>query len=591
MYDLLQAVEAMIAVVRDGKRHPNYDKVCQLADEYIKFFTGKGIDEMLRQVVPREDPKWFKQRKLLTQAITVSILSPTKLPFQKVCRTRPSVQNLYWDRDNDRKIAEVNQVLTEFRGEYTLRQFLEFTQVNFNFFDPNAWIIIDFEPFNPQVEKARPYPVIVPSAGALDFKFKNNRLEYLIIEVNKKIIGYFGRYSVTFTLVDKREAPGLSANDKGLQRIGDVDYFRVKDKIYRVDYYDPKASQPPCWRVGYIPDPLTMGVTYVGIFHDALPLLHKTIKINSELDLSTALVAHPKVISYQSPCTAEGCNAGTLPDGSICEACEGTGIAKVGTSVQDAIIVKLPRDTQDLIDLDKLLVYKSPPIELLEFQSEYVDKLQADIQSTIFNADVFQRSEVSQTATERVQERDNLDDTLYPFAQRFAYLYRALCRQVAEYLDYAAGFVIEYEFPAQFNFKSIQQLLSELKASKDSGASPITIAYLQEQINDSLLYDQPEELRRQRIRNRLAPFTGYSADDIRTIIAMYPLSDKVVAWAYNEAIWDDLEAEQPDLWQFSFERIRELFTGKVSEYIERIKAERPAAAMTFGTPEEEGAAE
>lgn len=585
MLDLLQATEIMISVVRDGRRHEHYKRTVQLADEYIKFFTGEGIDTLLRQVVPREDPKWFAQRKLLTQAITVSILAPIKLPFQKVCRTRPSIQQIEWEEGTDRKIAEVNELINQFRGEYTLRQFLEFTQVNFNMFDPNAWIVVDFEPFDPRTEKALPYPLIIPSAGALDFQYKNNRLQYLIVYVNGKTVGYFGENSIVFTKIDRKAVSSIPVKPDAVQQVGEQFYYRDKQAVYLVEIFTPKASQPPAWRVGYIPDTLTMGSTFVGIFDSALPLLHKTLKINSEFDLATALVAHPKVISYQSPCTADGCQNGTLPDGSTCTACEGSGIAKVGTSVQDAITIRLPRNTEDLIDLDKLLVYKSPPIELLKFQSDYIESLKFEIQATVFNADVFQRAEVTQTATERVQERDNLDDTLYPFAQRFAYLYRELIRQVAEFRDLANGLTVQYEFPAQFNFKTISQLLAELTAAKESGASSITISYLQEQINDSLLYDQPEELRRQRIKNRMAPFTGYSADDIALIVTRYPRSDKVIAWAYAEAIWDELEADNADLWQLSFERIRQLFREKVAEYIQQIASERPAAAASFGTLE------
>ena len=38
----------------------------------------------------------------------------------------------------------------------------------------------------------------------------------------------------------------------------------------------------------------------------------------------------------------------------------------------EVIYIKMPKHPEDIIDLEKLLVFKGPPIDVVEFQDKYV---------------------------------------------------------------------------------------------------------------------------------------------------------------------------------------------------------------------------
>jgi len=99
------------------------------------------------------------------------------------------------------------------------------------------------------------------------------------------------------------------------------------------------------------------------------------IKSKSELDLTIALHVFPQKFQYVPQCSATDCNGGYKPDGSVCGKCKGTGY-EVHTTAQDAIYLALPRrgHQDELLDLKQLVNYVYPPVDLVQFMDEYVDK-------------------------------------------------------------------------------------------------------------------------------------------------------------------------------------------------------------------------
>src|SRR5699024_7354511 len=129
----------------------------------------------------------------------------------------------------------------------------------------------------------------------------------------------------------------------------------------------------------------------------------KIVKLISEADLSKTLHAFPQKMQYVQPCMGDennSCREGRDRDGNVCGACNGKGYI-FHTSAQDAVIMPLPRRNEEIVDLDKLLVYKYPPIDLLQFQEEIIDKYEQKIHASIFNTLSLVKKTVVATATER----------------------------------------------------------------------------------------------------------------------------------------------------------------------------------------------
>jgi len=359
------------------------------------------------------------------------------------------------------------------------------------------------------------------------------------------------------------------------------DVIEIAKKYYRLLYFIPNNEKVPAMRFGFIRDTETKGRSFISVFHNVLSYLEKTLKIDSELDLSTAMVAFPQRFAYVSPCKNPGCNKGELLGGGICDVCKGTGEQPFHRGTMDIVTLTLPKEAADIIDLERMLVYKSPPIDLLTFQKEYVEYLKQSVHAMMFNADLFTRAEVSVTATEKILETDNMNDTLYPFARHYSNVWEFTVKDIATFTDLGSGLILQHKFPNDFKMKGLSELMTELKMAKDAGASTSTISAIEDDINEILYSDRPDELKEMRIKNEINPFRGYSEADIRFIISQgnVPLYSRTL-WENFESIFQDLEVEYQEPWLFdlAYPKILELVRAKTEEYMVRISEEKTKQA-------------
>jgi len=369
----------------------------------------------------------------------------------------------------------------------------------------------------------------------------------------------------------------FSQCSKELINNSEFEVIEIDNKFFSIDYFEPKNEKVPAMRFGFIRDNETKGRTFVSVYHNVLAYLEKTLKIDSELDLSTAMVAFPQRFAYVSPCKNPGCNRGQLLDGSgICKVCGGTGEQPFHRGTMDIITLTLPKDPAEMIDLEQMMVYKSPPIELLTFQQEYIEYLKKSVHAMMFNADLFTRSEVSVTATEKVLETDNMNDTLYPFARQYSSLWEFVVLDIATFTDLNNDLTVQHKFPNDFKMKGLSELMTELKMAKDADASTSTIMAIEDDINEILYSDRPEELKKMRIKNKINPFRGSTEADIRFIISQnnIPLAVRTL-YENFEAIFQELEQQYPELYDMNENKINELVKVKTDEFVVLIKAETP----------------
>ena len=236
-----------------------------------------------------------------------------------------------------------------------------------------------------------------------------------------------------------------------------------------------------------------------------------------------------------------------------------------------------------------MLVYKSPDVELLKFQKEYLEYLKQTTYELMFNVDRFTRSQVAITATESVQGEDNLYDTLNPFAQHYSSVWEFVVRDIATFTDLNTDLILQHIFPSDFKFKTLATLMADLKAAKDSGASTSTVAKIEDDINEKLYFDQPDKLKEIRIKNDLNPFRGYNETDIRFIISQgnTTLYTRTL-WENFEAIMQELEMQyvKPWIYDMDVKKIKELVHEMTLEYIQQINNEKQAEFEQFVAQEE-----
>jgi len=189
MTDIKKGFEILVNTIARGENgvHQDYARVNKLADTYKKLITGENIASLLEQFTPRESKQQFEQRLRLTQSVTPAMSEKIMNPFYKVSRIDNINKQIEWTKQNEDKRSILHNAIETFYGEETLDEFMEtrFTQLSFT--DANAFLVVEFDDFDSKKENARPYPMEVSSKEAINFEYKNNNLQWLVV---KKAISY-----------------------------------------------------------------------------------------------------------------------------------------------------------------------------------------------------------------------------------------------------------------------------------------------------------------------------------------------------------------------------------------------------------------
>lgn len=576
-----KAAEIIIDAINKGTRHANYKWVTELADLYLSLITGEGASKLLKQFKLREDDEAFAQRVLLSILTTEPLCRSLMNPFEKVLRTDPLVKRI--ESKDEVAIKVLSEKLEKFYHSENQNSGLDYwLQTRFkslSFTDPNAFIVMEWGNFNPNIEKATPYPYEVSSKQAINFNYENNKLDFLLDkrpimyaekengEIVQKSGSKYTLYGVGYALVyeqvgkDYIPAPGESV------------YVTKSEEKYVVRSFDTKLDQVPAFVIGYLGDDLTKSVTYVNPFHAAIPWFKKIVGLISEADLSKTNHSFPQKYQYVQSCPGENnmvCHGGKNSDGHTCKMCHGKGIV-MHSSSQDAVILPLPRKPDDVFDLSKLSFYNSPPVELLQFQEDIIDKYEGKIHASVFNTQAMVKKKVVATATERVEEQDNLNDTLHPFAEKVTSGWCTIVANIAYITEtHREDLIIDHRYPSDFKYKSLSTLIADLAAANDSGAPSFVISKINDDIAEQTFVDQPEEYNKYQIKQRFYPFPGKGSDEISLIMVQdfIPLKTKLL-YSNFDMLFMRAAKENVGFWQMK-EQAQEVIIDKYLAELEAL---------------------
>lgn len=611
-----------LKILRDtvkGTRHPYYERVTALADKYLKLITGERVDSLLEQFNPRETEGMFKQRKRITKAIVGAVSGKIKGPFEKVARSNNVTRKLISKNENaGTQIQRLESSLSTFWGDESLNEYMEQRMLDLSFSDPNAFIVTESRDINGEVKT---FPFEVSSHEAVNYRYLNNHLSYLVVhntvnmepsasKASKKPLDKYVIYTKDFSIVavqieERKNAQGLiTTRTTGTLAInqGDrlpnepnIEFMKLGGQVFTVWAVENICDEIPAIRIGYKRDEMTMGNTYVSPMQKGIPRLEKTIKSDSELDLTVALHTFPQKMQYVQKCPGnpkeqEVCENGTIKlgkkKGDNCPTCKGSGVL-FHTSAQDAILYMMPTQEQlnqgvKPMDLDKLMVYKHPSIELIKFQNEYTRQLESETIRDVFISQTFERTNGSPTtATELNVNMESVYDTLYPFARKFSAVYKKQVRMVNCYINGPNDLSVIHQFPKDLKLKSVQMLIEEYKAANDAGLPEFFKKQIATDIASKIWHDDETALLKYNVKQSHMPFSGKSPQEVQDIInAGRSNEDQTILWIEFENIMQQLEDEQfnADTPRFFYnltydERVK-LITDKVEEFKEQRAIER-----------------
>lgn len=588
---LLKDAIALIELnISQDLRHQDYERVVALAEKYERLITGEDMAPLLQQFVRRETAAEFDQRLRITQAITPAVANSIMTPFNKVTRNKKVTKRL--EITNPKQKEAVEKMITDFYGDEAdnkgLDYWLQTRFVDLSFLDPNAFLVTEWGAFDYRYEKPKPYPFEVSSKEATNFKYNNNTLKWLIVmnsilyqskkdmKEGYKWTLYDEDYTITYTQVDKLYVPKdgetLVELSKNTGR---------KDKQYYIqNIYTPKLGYCPAMRVGYMFDKKTKGRTYVNPFHPSLTYFMKSIKTVSELDLTMALHAFPQKLQYVNPCSGSGtdkCYGGKTMEGSECGVCKGLGFT-VHTSAQDALYFALPKDKEDMLPLNDMLVYKGPDINVVSFQKEFVEWLEIKCHRTIFNSDIYvnPNNSVAKTATEKNLEMESIYDALAPFAQRISTLWVFAVYTFAKLADAnPEASTIHHSFPADLKMETLATLLEKIKTANDSGAPSFIVEGITNDIAEQMYVDDEIGMLRYKTKKLFYPFSGKRTDEILSLLNGNLISEyNKVLYANYEQVYNLLEIEYgTDFYRWTPQKQNE----QIKKIVEQLMADMQGA--------------
>jgi hypothetical protein len=349
----------------------------------------------------------------------------------------------------------------------------------------------------------------------------------------------------------------------------------------------PKGKQVQAKRIGYKFDPLTKGRTFVSPLDDALPYFEKSIKRVSELDLTFVLHVFPQKIFYAEACPGERttiagrngqearmtltpCTAGVnVRTGLKCRTCLGSGVVTHKTA-SDALPVKMPQPGQTpAVKLDDMIVYKAPPVELLKVMSDNIKDIESDAIKAVYNSEVLERtSGTPETATARVINKDEMYNTLAPFAKQCAALWRFFVTMIATFTDNDEGLVLVREYPKDMKLKSLAELFEDRKAAVDAGVPYHMIQSIDLDIAGKMYVDNELAALKFAVKQRYTPFLGKSDDFLMFIMSTNRARklDEVLV-THGDTIFDELETEVPGIYYMTPDKQWEKIKPKVDKII------------------------
>lgn len=596
-----EACQLLLNLGIHGKKkyHAGYDWTVEYAKRSKAHFAGVGIDDYLKKFARRESDELFAQRKEITKHVQSSMGAMLDRPFAKASRSN-------WTKVIAFNGDEKGEVAQRFQSE-VLNQFTQegvdgftFDRIRYwNKFDPNCFVVVEFQSTDGR-ERARPYPFEVRADMAVDFRYTvHGDLEYLaVMQVQEKPSNGTMQKVERFTLYQPMQTvvlQQLTQQEVEQMRgsipiksevvppdIVDGQLLNIGQKVYAAIIPLPHGYPiTPAVRTGFIENPADDGATRVGIFDAALPFAEKVVKINSELDLTTALIAFPIPARYADACDAVGCGHGKLPDGTVCGMCHGTGLKTRPTSVQEELIMDMPRNPEDMVDLSKMMHYFSPPVETVTMQLDLMKHYFQQAKEAVFNSEMFSKQETAQTATFHGIALQSVYDTIYPYATAgLARCWKFITEACKTFTGFKGRMTAMLVIPHDFSFETADDLFNGLKLARDAEAGNDSTAYLDERIMERLLIDDPERLSRWRIDNAFNPFRGMTEAQILTAInsSMVPEWQKIW-WINRQWLMAEILEENPMFYMMQASAQRKLIMKKVETLKSEIAAAQPAIEL------------
>ena len=590
---------ALYDTIQNNITHRWYKRTVDLAVKYKQCITGEDIESLLRQYCPMEDEETIKKMLQVTNPVLKCIVHRLIAINAKIPRSNSMTKTISYitkseeggstpsGEDEKKRLKDFEEnILGKFWGERNLDSYLSTRLIELIDRDPNAFIVCEWNEVDGKKENAKPYPFEALSENVINYKYEKFILQYLIVKNQVEKMDRYTIYgknqTIVFQQVDEDKTGIKVGTDGEVQNKDNQKYITIKQKLYLIIEPIPHDLDfVPAFCVGTFRDQYTEGLTHVNTFDPALPYLMKSIKTCVESDITAQYLAFPSRWQYEKKCTHEGCLDGKLTDNSVCPTCQGTGASLKTHSAFHTITFPLPKPGEPITALGDMVHFHYPPIDILDFQQKIIDDIFYNCLRIIYNTEIFDKKEISETATGKLLDYQNLYDVLYIPALNYASAWKFFvdtCAKVTGYFN--DSFYAIMSFGKDFALETEDDIIYKLDQQRKTGVPYEVIAKTESDLMRVRCADNPGQYRKYLKKSEYKPFRDKSKDEIAVILTgsgFCTKSDKVL-YTNWEMIWESLELANPDIniYELANEALRKMLDEKVSALVELIKEDTPA---------------
>ena len=477
--------------------------------------------------------------------------------------------------------------------------------------DPNSYLLVSFMPFNrEQGETPECYPTLFSAQEVYQKQYDHKGLKYICFKTPVKTIENNGVKKVIYRYLlftenhsyevfiradfDELEYDSKGWTGKPVQVKGQN--AKNVDLIYR--QFTHSSGRVPAVKLGYYETKIEEYLVTESHLLPAKHLFTEHIEKKSIYDNQVRLWGFIRAYLYAQRCEhkvdGKPCDGGKIGD-TECPKCQGTGLknsSKVATDEQDMVVVEMPLpnsnpEAGEIMDLSKLVHFVKIPIEVFEENRAELDRLTQAIAKSMFNTNIFNRSELvaGVTATEVKQRLKQVNNVLYKYAQHKAHIWRFVVEQIAIYHKLQNHMEISREYPSDFKLETVDELIAMLKSAKDAGATVDVIRKIENDILLKQYADQPEKILWIQSKNKFKPFyTKSDAEAMAAVALLSPRDPKRVLYVFFDDIFNEIESaerlkvsddqddtqHQPRFYEMNYTEQKAVVDNLVSEYTERI---------------------
>ena len=453
-----------------------------------------------------------------------------------------------WDDLQETKAGLLQKFTRETWENQRLEDYLFDIEKYYNFYDPNAFVIIEERRergMDNEVKNIQVYPIEATSSQAVNYKIEQGRVKWLVVEfMDKEELandpGKFKDISKFYMWAAGNAISYIEYHETVPAFNKDVVEIKVGSEVrkFAVSTYETTTVEVPAMRVGAYLDPKTRNETFSPPYWSAMMKLYEAIRDKSMQDVVIPGHVYPKEYALAPKCEYYDeklgikCDGGDL-GGHSCPRCEGTG-SNLHLSEQDKIVLAIPDEGIDLPDLSKLLYWHTPPEWLPTYFDQRIDTIEKAIFWLTFNTQLMEKPVAGVTATEKNMDYDSIQQKLTTYAKVISDNWRKYVRICVQYLEsWSEGFVVEHSFPKDHKLQSSQELMSDYKEAKTAGLAYPILERIEDKILSKQRVDDPQEVAMYRAFRAHLPFKDKSESTAARIVSERDRAD------FDRLLWEN----------------------------------------------------